>query len=188
MPTIKVAYFGHPGSFSFKAAKKFVSAMGAKAYFYPCQTAREVMDYVLIGECYGVLPSYNSHAGGVKGHIRLVDQHKDLVVDEVNLPVHHCLAALHKLGLKNIKRVYSHRQALLQCADYLKTNLPQAELIPYATTSTAAYDLAHGSLPAGSAVIASKEAAEIYKLKVLASGIEDSARNVTNFKVLFKKP
>ncbi len=186
MPTIKVAYFGHPGSFSFKAAQKFVEQEGARAFFYPCQTAQEVIDYVLIGECFGVLPSYNSTTGKIKGHTALVDKYKDLVIDEVKIVVHHCLVAAKKLDLKDIKKIYSHRQAFAQCSHYLKTHLPRAELISYATTSTAAYDLAHGLLPKDAVVIASAQASEIYKLKVLASNIEDKQNNITNFKILLK--
>jgi prephenate dehydratase len=186
MPHIKVAYFGHPGSFSFQAAHKFVDKKGDKAFFYPCQSAREVMDYVLIAGAYGVLPTYNNVGGRVKKHTKLSDKYNDLVIDEVDLKVHHCLIATKKILPGSIKQIYSHPQAFEQCRNYLKSHFKNVVLAPYATTSTAAYDLSHGTLPQDAAVIASDEAAEIYKLKILERNIEDSAKNVTKFKIFHK--
>lgn len=187
MSNIKVAYFGHPGSFSFKAAEKFVSKSGQNAYLYPCETIDEVLDYVNIGESYGVVPSYNSTTGKIEDYLKLIDKRSILEIDDISLEVHHCLIALKKMRLDKIREVYSHPQALKQCASYLKLRLPNAKLHPYSTTSTAAHDLAEGILDADAAAIASEEAAKIYNLVVLESDIQDDMSNTTHFKVLFKR-
>lgn len=186
MSNIKVAYFGHPGSFSFKAAKKFISQIGRKAYLYPCESIEEVLDYVNIGESYGVVPTYNSTTGKVENYLKLIDSRSVSEIDDISLEVHHCLMALRKIDDSKIKKIYSHPQAFKQCSTYLKTRFPRARQIAYSSTSTAAYDLAAGILDADAAVIASEEAAKIYNLKVLDSGIQDDKDNTTHFKVLFK--
>lgn len=182
---IKVAYFGHPGSFSHTAASKFIKKKRFSNYLLiPCESLDEIIDYVKIGVSYGIAP-YSNHKGGlVAAHRSLDTQYKNLVVDEVSINVHHYLLTKSGIGLRDIKRVVSHPQALLQCKDFLSKNLPNAELVGYKTTSTAARDLACGNLNEFDAVIASHRASTIYKLKILASRIEDSRRNITNFIVL----
>ena len=188
MSPIKVAYFGHPGSFSFMAAKKFVKDQARQAYFLPCESAEEVMDYLTIGGCYGVLPVLNSDAGKVAAHAAIVSANRQMVVGEIDIIVHHCLIGLEKTQTGNINKIVSHPQALLQCSKYLKKRFPNAKLVAYSTTSTAAHDLAKGKLNANCAVIASAEAAKIYNLKIIASNIQNTKDNSTHFKVLFNKP
>jgi len=187
MPNIKVAYFGHPGSFSFKAAKKFVSQNGQRAYLYPCETIKEVLDYVNIGESYGVVPTYNSTTGKIEDYLKLIDNRSTIEVDDISLEVHHCLLALQRMGTGKIKKIFSHPQAFKQCSNYLRAKLPNADLVAYSTTSTAAHDLSAGILDADSAVIASAEAAKIYGLMILDSDIQNDKNNTTHFKVLFKQ-
>jgi chorismate mutase/prephenate dehydratase len=187
MSNIKVAYFGHPGSFSFRAAKKFVAGRGQKAYLYPCETIEEVLDYVNIGESYGVVPTYNSTTGKIEDYLKLVNNSSPLEVDDIILEVHHCLMARRKMDINRVEKIFSHPQAFKQCYGYLKAKVPNAALCPYSTTSTAAHDLAEGILDNGSAVIASDEAAKIYNLVILDSDIQDDKDNTTHFKVLFKR-
>jgi prephenate dehydratase len=187
MTNIKIAYFGHPGSFSYLAALKFLKKRGLENYFlFPCQSFDEVMDYVLVGESYGVVPYYNNSAGHVSGHQSLNEKYKNLVIDDINLAVHHNLLSLRTVKPAELNQVVSHHQALLQCQNYLKSHFPSLKQISYSTTSTAAYDLVNGVLPSFSAVIASAEAAKKYGLKTIAPNIEDNPDNRTHFKVLRK--
>ena len=82
---------------------------------------------------------------------------------------------------KQIKTITSHEQALRQCKGYLKKNWRGVKLKEYEDTAKAAEDLARGKLSASTAVIASKAAADIYKLKVLEAGIQDLKTNFTTF-------
>jgi prephenate dehydratase len=187
MTNIKIAYFGHPGSFSYLAALKYIKKRGFKdCLLFPCQSFHEVLDYVLVGECIGIIPYYNAAAGYVAGHESLDHKYKDLVRDEVSLLVHHNLISLKSARTSRLTQVASHPQALLQCKLYLKNRYPKLRQVPYCTTSTAAYDLANGILPAQSAIIASAEAAKKYGIRIIDSDIEDSPNNQTYFKVLHK--
>lgn len=181
----KIAYFGHPGSFTSIAALKFAKKYKiGQSHMLPCQTFDEVMQYVLNDNVYGVVPSSNSSVGSVDEYVKLDKKYKDLVTDEISVPIHHCLL---QKGQEKITHVVSHPHALLQCKKYLNKNFPSAKLVDYSTTSTAARDLSLDNLPTGSAVIASEKAADIYGLRVQDSNIEDDKNNVTNFKVLFNK-
>jgi chorismate mutase/prephenate dehydratase len=188
MASIKVAYFGHPGSFSSIAALKFLKKHNYKSYLlFPCSSVDEVMDYVKIGGCYGIAPYYNSTVGAVSTYQDLGEDYSQFEVDEVEIPVHHCLLVAPGIARKAISKIVSHPQALLQCQRYLHKHFPKAEQIAYSTTSTAAHDLSLGVLPKDCVVIASKQAATIYKLQILAAGVEDSPRNRTQFKILFNR-
>jgi len=83
--------------------------------------------------------------------------------------------------LEGIVKVYSKEQPFVQCRNWLKANLPHAELVQ--TTSTAeAARLA--TREKGAAALASKLAAETYKLTIIVSDIEDVAYNYTRFFVI----
>jgi chorismate mutase / prephenate dehydratase len=185
MSSSKIAYFGHPGSFASIAAQKFIQKRHIVNYqLFPCETFDEVLQYVLGDEVYGVIPYNNSYAGSVDEYVKLQEPYKKFVIDDISIGVHHCL--LHK-GTSQIKKVVSHPHALMQCKKYLEKNFPNAKLIKSKTTSTAARDLSVDNLSPDCAVIASKNAAEIYRLDVIAANIEDSHQNVTHFKVLFNR-
>jgi len=101
------------------------------------------------------------------------------VFSEVYLEISH-----HLLGrgpIKAIKKVYSNPQVFGQCRLWLESNLPGVELAEVSSTAKAA-EIA--SKNKGSACIASSLAARKYKLKTLASSIEDSPHNVTRFLVI----
>ncbi|GAG95838.1 unnamed protein product, partial [marine sediment metagenome] len=73
-----------------------------------------------------------------------------------------------------------------QCRKWLETKLPDAKLIPVASTTTAALFAGHGRKK-GNAAIASKLAAEQYNLNILARSIEDSRHNITRFLIIGKQ-
>jgi chorismate mutase/prephenate dehydratase len=83
--------------------------------------------------------------------------------------------------LDAIKTVYSHPHAFGQCRSWLRRHLPECRKIECSSTAEAARKAAQYPL---SAAIASREAAHMYELDVLAEHIEDFARNVTRFLVI----
>lgn len=170
------------------AAQKFVKNHRiTRFWLLPCESLEEVIDYVTVGESYGVVPYHNSSAGLVQTPAHFAELYKELEAEEVSMLVHHYLLGVNGVSLQQINTVISHPQALSQCKMYLNSHLPKAVQSVYSTTSTAAKDLANGKLPSDCAVIASKEAAEIYSLKVLVPNIEDHKKNITRFKILKKR-
>lgn len=103
-----------------------------------------------------------------------------LVSREAYLDVHHCLLSPAK-SLSDITRIYSHPQAFGQCERYLNTHLKGVERIDVSSTSKAAQIAA---TDARSAAIASKIAADVPGLRIMAANIEDARDNTTRFFVL----
>jgi prephenate dehydratase len=98
------------------------------------------------------------------------------MVGEIVVKIEHCL--LSKGGPEKIKVILTHPQGLAQCRHFLKKNFPEAELRSTGSTS-------HAARLAGEfeemAAIASPEAAECYRLKVLLPNIQDRKENYTRF-------
>jgi len=171
---LRIAYFGAEASFTHIASRQ---RFGASAIYVPQPTQEEVFRQVERGEChYGVVPIENSTMGVVSESLDLFVRSPLRILGEILLPVVHNL--LSKERLEDIRRVYSHRQALMQCREWLNAHLPHAEKMETASTSEAAKRCA--SEP-GSAAIASELAAEYYNVPILFRHIEDSTQNVTRF-------
>lgn len=134
---------------------------------------------------YGVVPFENSTNGSVVLTLDLFCDRYSLfphilVCGEAYLDVHHCLLSPAS-SVADITRLYSHSQAFGQCEVYLNAHLKGVERIDVSSTSKAA-QIAAGD--PNSAAIASKVAADVPGLKILASDIEDSHDNTTRFFVL----
>lgn len=83
-------------------------------------TFDHVFKAVESGMCqYGILPIENSTAGSVNAIYDLMIQHNFSIVRSVRLKVSHNLLAKHGTKLGDIREVFSHEQAISQCADYL---------------------------------------------------------------------
>jgi len=104
------------------------------------------------------------------------------ICDEIILTIHHNLLGLCKVD--EVTRVCSKPEALAQCRVWLSEHVPHAELLPVASTTAAAKMAAEEK---GVAAIASREAAELYTLNILAGNVEDHHENVTRFVVLARQ-
>ncbi len=126
-----VGYLGPEGSYSEIAARRFGGACVPLPNFY------KLVKALLGGEvdC-AVLPIGNSLNGGVTQNIDILQQTDGIFAcAETSVKIEHCLVTKNGADIKSIKRVYSHGQALAQCARYLSENLPDAELIETPSTS-----------------------------------------------------
>ena len=128
---------------------------------------------------YGILPIENSTAGSVKKVYDLMIRHNFSIVRTFRMKVDHNLIANKGAVLSNIKKIYSHEQAINQCSDFLK-NLNGVEIIPVENTAVAA-DMVARSGQLDVAAISSNACEEIYGLKSLADSIQDKGNNRTRF-------
>jgi prephenate dehydratase len=123
----------------------------------------------------------NSTAGSItQAYDLLLD--RDLKIwQEIHFRVRHCLMAAPGVAMEDVKRVYSHPQALAQCEQYLSAR----GLEPMAAYDTAGSAKELAANPKEDvAVIASQLAAKIYDLELLDIGIEDLPFNFTRFFIL----
>ncbi len=181
MTMVKVAFQGERGSFSEDAVLKFFR----EAEPVPCRQFAHVFQAVLRGEtAYGVVPIENSQAGSINETYDLLLVYDLNICGEIYLRVSHCLLALLGETLRNIKKIYSHPQALAQCEEFLSAL--NAEIVPTYDTAGSAKMIKEGGLK-NSAAIASKRVAQIYGMEVLAEGIETNPRNFTRFFVISRE-
>lgn len=173
-----VAYLGPEGTFSQEAVvKHFGSATGGR----PLSSIDEVFRAVESGEsAYGVVPVENSTEGAVGRTLDLLLNTSARICGEVNLPVQQNLMS-NAASRAAIRTVYSHTQSLAQCQGWLSRHLPDAERVAVVSNAEAAKMAARDKR---SAAIASRTAAELYGLKLLARNIEDDPKNTTRFVVI----
>ncbi len=174
-----VAFQGEHGAYSEEALRQHFDDA---AVSLPQRTFEGIFTAIEQGEAdYGVLPVENAVAGSINKAYDLLLTHDLRVSGEIYLPVRHHLMAPPGTRLEDIRRVRSHPQALAQCEDYLAQRGWHPE--PWYDTAGSAKDLA-AHPEAGVAAIASRLAAEIYGLQILASDIQDLTWNITRFFVI----
>ncbi|MGF1655404.1 MAG: prephenate dehydratase [Verrucomicrobiales bacterium] len=177
---LTIAYLGPQHSWTHQAAcDKFGASLDYLALLSISDVFMEVQRH---RADYGVVPIENSTEGAVS-HTLDVFMESDLrICAQVMLPIAHNLAAHPDASsLAALTKVYSHPQAFGQCRNWLRTHLPEVDLIETASTTRAA-ELAACDPEAGA--VCGQMAAEAYKLKILESTIQDSPNNATRFLVI----
>lgn len=173
---MRVAFQGERGAYSEEA---IIQHFGQSAEPVPRPYLKDVFDSVESRNTdLGLIPVENTLEGSIVQAYDLLNERCLKARHEIVLKVVHCVIANHSVSLEEVKRVYSHPQALGQCRRYLEKN---------GFEPVAAYDTA-GSVKMlkenglrDSAAIASSRAAEVYDMVVLAHGIETHKENYTRF-------
>lgn len=129
-----------------------------------------------------VMAIENSIAGSILPNYALIDEYDLKVIGEHYTPVNMNLMAIPGQKIEDIKKVFSHPMALLQCKEFLKKH-PHIKLIEDADTAEAAKRISENDTRKAAAV-ASPAAAEMYDLEILASEIHTIKSNATRFLVL----
>ncbi|QYA24201.1 prephenate dehydratase [Gramella sp. MT6] len=129
-----------------------------------------------------VMAIENSIAGSILPNYALMDEYNLSVIGEHYTPVNMNLMAVEGQRIEDIKKVFSHPMALLQCKEFFKKH-PHIKLIEDADTAEAAKRISEeGKLKV--AAVASPAAAEMYGLEILAKEIHTIKSNATRFLVL----
>ncbi len=179
MTNSRVAFQGEPGAYSELAAMEY---FGEMTNSLPFESFRDVFAAVETGKAeYGILPIENSLAGSIHQNYDLLLENDLQIKGEYLLRVSHCLLSLPGTKLEDIERVRSHPQALAQCAN----NLNQMAVDPVIANDTAgSARLLAENKETGTAVLASRRAAEVYGLEILREDMEDNKENYTRFVIL----
>jgi chorismate mutase/prephenate dehydratase len=178
----RIAFQGVHGAFSEDAVYQY---FGEGVETIPCNEFDEVFGEVdRGGASHAVVPVENSIEGAVSTVNDLLLDSDLTVTGEVLVEVRHCLIAQPDATLADIRRIYSHPQALGQCRTFLSAH-PEWEKIPsYDTAGSVKMIQERGRVD--EAAIASKRAAKVYGMKVLAEDIQNVRHNYTRFYVLEK--
>lgn len=173
---MRVAFQGEPGAYSEAAV---IQHWGPGVEPVPCPSFERVFEAVAAGAVdAGLVPIENSLAGSILENYDLLLAHELPIIGEERLSVRHCLLARPGTALDQITVAYSHPQALAQSMPFLKAHGIEAR--PAYDTAGSARELAGRDEP-GAAAIASRLAAEIYGLAILAEGIQTRQDNTTRF-------
>ncbi len=175
-PRAMVACQGVEGAYSQLACEKLFRT---PSVFY-FSTFDAVFSSIEQGLCrYGVIPLENSTAGSVNQVYDLMMKHHFWVVRSVRLKVDHNLLAPRGVKLSDEKEIFSHEQAISQCADFL-AKLPGVKVTACENTAAAAKKVAESGRTDWAA-LASRACAELYGLDCLAEAVQDQGNNYTRF-------
>lgn len=176
----RVAYLGPEGTFSHQAMLN-IFPRGKK--LFPCSTITKIFEEVLNKKVnLGLVPAENSTEGLVQETLDNLIKYPLLIIGSYHLPIHLCLLG-RTTNFKNIKIIKSHSQPIAQSRNWLEKNLPGVKLETESSSTKAILSTTDPAI----AFIASKEAAQKYKLKILAEDIEDKKINITQFYLLARK-
>jgi chorismate mutase/prephenate dehydratase len=175
--TITVGFLGPRDTFSHLAAQRI---FGANAEYHPLSSVGDIFTEVERKRIdYGVVPVETAMSGGVSDTLDRFISSDLTIINEVMMHITQSL--LSNTPFEEIRKVYSRPQPFVQCRNWLRANLPNAELVETSSTSEAARIAAE---EAGAASLGSELAAETYGLKIVATGIEDASHNYTRFFVI----
>lgn len=190
---MKISYLGPKGSYTNIAAQNIFET---NSEFIPASTITNAIHDLASGLVdQAIVPIENSIAGGVAETVDVLKKTENIyIINETILPISHCLMAIKgkvdKNNLSAITKLTTHQQSAGQCLEFIRKNLPNAQVLQSPSNSHAAQSLKQrfdaGENVENELVIASKLCAEIYDLEILAEGINDASVNETRFWILSK--
>lgn len=182
MDDLVIAYQGEAGAFSEEGALNLFPDSEHK----PFSSIRKVFEAVEVGRVdYGLVPIDNSQAGSINETYDLFLKHGLHLVAETVVRVDHCLLGLPGIAIDDLTEVISHPHAIAQCEEFLSAL--EVKMRAEYDTAGAAKRIVDEKLDATGA-IASRRAADLYGLRVLAEKIQTYPDNYTRFGVLSRKP
>ena len=175
-----VAIQGIKGSFHHIVSQQYFEA---SKNVHECLSFDIAVDSLLSGKSDAVIMAIeNSIAGSIIPNYALIDQHQLHIIGEHFLDIQHHLMALPNQSIADIKEVYSHPMALLQCKAFFKSQ-PHIKLIEDKDTAEVAQRIHKGQLK-NIAAIGSRLAAELFELEILAESIQTIKHNETRFVIV----
>lgn len=180
----RIAIQGYEGSFHQVAALQF---FGKDVQVIPCATFREVVKIAASKKESdgGIMAIENSIAGSILPNYGLLQKSNLKIAGEIYLHIKQNLLVNRGVRLEDIREVHSHPMALLQCIDYLEKHL-HWKLVETEDTALSAKHI-HQHRTRHAAAIASKLAAELFSLQIIAPNIHTMKNNYTRFLVLQKE-
>ncbi len=174
---MKIAIQGIKGSYHHEVATKL---FGETIELASCNNFSEIPPLVVNNKVdHAIMAIENSIAGAILPNYALINEYNLQICSEFYLPIQHQLMALKGQSLQDITEVQSHPMALEQCRKFFR-DYPHIKLIEEKDTALIAQKIEKNQLK-GIAAIASKKAAEIYNLVIIAEDIQTNKANYTRF-------
>lgn len=177
---MNIAIQGIKGSYHHQVA---INLFGEKIELTECQNFSDIPPLLKSQKSdVAVMAIENTIAGAILPNYNLMDEFNLHILGEYYLPIQHQLMALENQTIYDINEVWSHPMALEQCRRFFR-QYPHIKLIEEKDTAEVAKMIYEQQL-SGIAAIASKKAAEIYKLQIIADNIQTNIHNFTRFVIL----
>jgi prephenate dehydratase len=175
-----IAIQGAEGSNHHKVARDFY---GTSIALKECMSFDALVDSLLDASAkFGVMALENTIAGSIIPNYALIDSNNLHIIGEEYLNIHHHLMCLKGQKIENIKEVWSHPMALLQCKEFFK-KYPHIKLVEDVDTAEVAKRISNENL-LGIGAIAPKIAAEIFDLEIIEDEIQTIKENATRFVIV----
>lgn len=179
-----IAIQGIKGSYHHLVVQNY---FGSDTAIKACNSFQEVADMLVNNRCsYAVMAIENSIAGSILPNYMLIDENQLEIQGEYYLSIQHALLALPNQEISEIKEVWSHPMALLQCKVFLR-NYPNIKLVEDTDTAAAAQNIIANNRK-GIAAIASEQVTQLYPLSILRKNIQTIPDNSTRFFILGAVP
>lgn len=179
----QIAIQGYQGCFHQEAAGKYFQTSSLNVL--ECDTFNKLGEAIATETVpIGIMAIENSIAGSILQNYRILRENDFTIIGEVFLRIVMNLMVLPGQGIEDLKEVHSHPMAINQCLEFFK-DYPQIKLVESHDTALSAKVVKEGLLK-GQGAIASRTAAELYELDILAGGIETSKINYTRFFIIQK--
>jgi chorismate mutase/prephenate dehydratase len=185
--SIAVAIQGIEGSYSHMATEQFFDAKGLTVNAVTTRTFATAVKAVQSGEAdAAVLPIENTTSGAISEVYDLLLDSGLHVAGDLKFRVRHCLLGLHGAAITDLRKIYCHPQASAQCSEFLATLL-DCEIVHFSDTALSGKKISDLNDPTVGA-IASEEAARLFGLEVLKTGVANRDENYTRFVVVTLDP
>jgi len=182
--TKKVAIQGIEGSFHHIVSQTyFEESVAVQPYLSFSEVVESLMSKT---SDVAIMALENSIAGSIIPNYAYINDQDLHITGEYFLEIQHNLMALKGQTIQEIKEVFSHPMALLQCKEFFKQH-PHIKLIEDTDTAEVAKRISEGQLQ-GIAAIASEQAAQLFGLEILAKSIQTIKHNETRFVIVERSP
>ncbi|URJ28004.1 prephenate dehydratase domain-containing protein [Candidatus Blochmannia vicinus (nom. nud.)] len=182
--TVHIAFLGPKGSYSHIAAMQYANCHFDKMVEYSCQRFNDIFTLV---ECryaeYGVVPIENSNSGLINEVCDLLLNTRLLLVDEITIPINHCILVNSNTDVNRIQIIYSHPQPVQQCSRFLK-NFSTWKIV-FCKSSAAAMEIVAKLNQSNLAALGSMQGGAFYGLhSLLTYNLSNYHKNTTRFIIL----
>ncbi len=180
----RVAIQGYSGCFHEEAARRFYSSLGEDdLQIVECDTFGGLYEELDAGRAdAAVMAIENTVSGGLIPNFDLLRKNPRKIKGEVFLRIEQNLMALPGQRLEDIREVRTHYMAINQTREFFK-DWPHIRLVESEDTAKSAAQVAREGL-AGVGAVASRLAAQLYGLEIIAPGIETYKQNFTRFLIM----
>ena len=186
----KLGYTGVPGSYAYEVLMNLLknnknsnfSNIEENKNIFHFDSHKDLVEAVHTNQIdLAILPIENSIVGEVRDSIDLINTKNIYIIGEVRHKISHNLLGVKGSKIEDIKNVYSHDQAFMQCSEFLSK---QEWHLNRMTNTAISGKYIESKNQKENACIANMKTKEMYDLELLKQNINNEEENYTRFFVI----